>query len=90
MQNGKTYVAQRPARIIGRARIHGTAALVLVAAGYPRGGLLSSHVIVLWDQGHHGYFVSPHFDFSPKGAPYSRSERIAASLAVARSATPAG
>ena len=89
MQNGKTYVAQRPPRIIGSARIHGTAALVLVAAGYPGGGLLSSHVIVLWNQGHHGYFVSPHFDFSPKGAPYSKAQRIAAALAIARSTTPA-
>lgn len=88
MQNGKTYVAQRPARIIRRAKIHGTAALILVAAGYPQGGLLSSHLIVLWNHGQHGYFVSPHFDVSPKGTPYSRPERIAAALTIARSATP--
>jgi hypothetical protein len=89
MQDGKTYIAQRPARIILRASIHGTPALVLVAAGYPEGGLLSSHVIVLWNQGHHGYFVSPHFGVSPKGVPYSETQRIAAAFAIARSATQA-
>lgn len=87
MQNGKTFVAQRPPRIVGRANIGGTTALVLVAAGDPEGGLVSSHVIVVWNHDHHGYFVAPHFGVSPSGAAYSGRQRIAAALAVAGSAT---
>lgn len=85
MRNGKTYIAQRPARIIARARIRGTSALVLSAAAHPEGGLLSSHVIIIWNEGHHGYFVSPHFAVSPKGTRYTLTERIGAALAIARS-----
>jgi hypothetical protein len=83
MQGGKTYVAQRPARILMHARVNGGPALVLTAASYPGGGISSGHVIVLWNWHGHGYLISLHF------ASYSIATRVAAALTIARASKPA-
>ena len=40
MQDGRQYVAQRPARILRRASVHARPALILVADPYPLGGFM--------------------------------------------------
>lgn len=82
MQGGKTYVAQRPARILMHAQVNGAAALVLIAAPYPGGGISSGHIIVLWNRHAHGYLISLHF------ASYAIATRIATALTIARSSSP--
>jgi len=37
------------------------AALLLMAAGYPDGGVHGGHLVVVWNQGHDGYALSMHF-----------------------------
>ncbi len=87
-QGGRRFVAQRPARILGRARVRAQDALILVAPPYPEGGLMGGHVIVLWNWQRHGYMLSFHFGGSANGHDYTLAERIAAALAVARSFAP--
>ena len=81
MQGGKTYVAQRPARILMHAQVNGGPALVLTAASYPVGGISSEHIIVLWNWHAHGYLISLHF------ASYALATRIASALTIARSSS---
>jgi hypothetical protein len=90
MQNGKTYIAQLPARVVRHDRLNGTPALVLTAPAYPEGGLNGGHLIILWNTRGHGYFISLHFDVSPTGAGYSESERLLTAIAVAKAAAPSG
>jgi hypothetical protein len=85
MQNGKTYIAQLPARVITHDALNGTPALVLTAPAYPEGGLSGGHLIILWNTRGHGYFISIHFAVSPTGASYSESERLTTAIAVAES-----
>ncbi len=85
-QGGRTFVAQRPARVLRRSTVGSFRALVLVAPDYPTGGFMGGHVIVLWNGGGHGYFVSLHYDGSRAGARYTREQRVNAALAIARSA----
>jgi hypothetical protein len=82
MQGGKTYVAQRPARILMHAQVNGAPALILTADPYPGGGISSGHKIVLWNWHAHGYLISLHF------ASYPIATRIATALTIARSSTP--
>jgi hypothetical protein len=60
VRGGGTFVSERPARRIGRAVVHGAAALLLREPDYPAGGLQGGHVLVLWSQAGHGYLVSVH------------------------------
>jgi hypothetical protein len=69
-----------PARTIRSARVHGTRATVLEEPRYPAGGLHGGHVVVLWNEGGHGYLASVH------GERYSRDELVGIALALARSA----
>lgn len=88
MQDGRQYVAQRPARILRHATVRARPALILVAAPYPTGGFMGGHVIVLWNRQQHGYMLSLHFDGVPNGRAYSLAERVTAALQVARSLAP--
>lgn len=87
-QGGGVFVAQRPARILRRSTVGGSPALVLVAPGYPTGGFNGGHVLVVWNWHVHGYFISLHYDGSRTGASYTQDARVAAALAIARSARP--
>lgn len=87
-QGGGVFAAQRPARILRSSTVLGSRALVLVAPDYPTGGFMGGHVIVLWNERGHGYFISLHYDGSRTGASYTRAARVAAALALARSARP--
>jgi hypothetical protein len=60
VRGGGTFVSERPARRIGRAVVHGAAALLLREPDYPAGGLQGGHVLLLWNQAGHGYLVSVH------------------------------
>jgi hypothetical protein len=42
------------------ASVHGSPALLLREPAYPQGGLQGGRVVVLWNQGGHGYLVSVH------------------------------
>ena len=88
MQDGRQYVAQRPARILRRATVHARPALILVAEPYPLGGFMGGHVIVLWNRQQHGYMLSLHFDAAPNGRAYSLADRVTAALQVASSFAP--
>jgi hypothetical protein len=66
-------------RIVQRATAGERQALVLVAPPYPDGGVNGDHVLVLFNVEAHGAFVSLHF------GGFSRTQRIAAALAVAAS-----
>ncbi|MBA3841479.1 MAG: hypothetical protein H0X39_02475 [Actinobacteria bacterium] len=88
LQGGGTYVAQRPAHILRLSTVSGSRALVLVAPDYPAGGFMGGHVIILWNWGGHGYFISLHLDRSRTAAPYTQAERVSAALVIARSAAP--
>ena len=88
MQDGRQYVAQRPARILRRASVHARPALILVAEPYPLGGFMGGHVIVLWNRQQHGYMLSLHFDAAPNGRAYSLANRVTAALDVASSFAP--
>ena len=87
-QGGGTFVAQRPGRILRRSILGGSPALVLVAPDYPTGGFNGGHVLVVWNWHGHGYFISLHYDGSRIGASYTQDARVAAALAIARSARP--
>ena len=87
-QGGGVYVAERPARILGRSTVRGHDALVLAAPPYPNGGFMGGHVIVLWNSHRHGYMLSFHFEVSRSGHAYSLATRVATALAVARSFAP--
>jgi hypothetical protein len=89
MQGGGRYVALRPAQILRRATVDAHVALILVAPPYPDGGFMGGHVIILWNQQHHGYMLSFHFATGPSGRSYTRDERVAAALEMARSFTVA-
>jgi hypothetical protein len=82
MQGGKTFVAQRPARILRHIQIGGRPALVLLASSYPLGGISGGHVIALWNERGHGYLISLHFATTPSGASYPLASRVAAALAI--------
>ena len=88
MQDGRQYVAQRPARILRHATVHTRPALILVAEPYPLGGFMGGHVIVLWNRQQHGYMLSLHFDGAPNGRAYSLADRVTAALQVASSFAP--
>jgi hypothetical protein len=88
MQGGGRYVEQRPARILTHTHVRGSSGLVLVAPGYPTGGFMGGHVIVIWNAGGHGYVLSFHFDGARDGHVYSQAQRVAAALAVAHSFAP--
>ena len=77
------YVAQRPARILGRGTVLGRSALILVAPSYPGGGFMSDHIIVLWNWNRHGYLLSLHFNGARGGRDYTLRERVNAALAMA-------
>jgi hypothetical protein len=81
-QGGGTFVQQLPARRIATARVHGARAAVLREPPYPTGGLHGSHVVVLWNEGGHGYLVSVH------GERLSRRALVSVGLAIARSTRP--
>jgi hypothetical protein len=85
-QGGGVFVAQRPARILRSSTVGGSRALVLVAPDYPTGGFNGGHVLVVWNWHGHGYFISLHYDGSRTGASYTQRARVAAALAIARSA----
>jgi hypothetical protein len=69
--------------VVRRSTVGSDPALVVRTMPYPAGGIHGGHVVVLWNHGGHGYFVSLHFAGLP------RAERIAAALAIARSSRPA-
>jgi hypothetical protein len=82
-QHGPPYVAERRPTILHATRVGGAPALVLSAAtDYPLGGLLSGHLIVIWNRGGHGYFISLHF------AAYPDQARLQALLEIAASSAP--
>jgi hypothetical protein len=73
------YVAEVPPTIVERASVGGRPALVLTSAPYPESGLHGDHVLVLFNVGGHGAFVSLHL------GGYPLAQRVAAALAVATS-----
>jgi hypothetical protein len=87
MQGGGRYVAQRPAQILRHATVDAHVALILVAPPYPDGGFMGGHVIILWNQQHHGYMLSFHFAAAPSGRAYTLDARVAAAVEMARSFT---
>jgi hypothetical protein len=87
-QGGRSFVAQRPARVLKHSTVGSSRALVLVAPDYPTGGFMGGHIIVLWNRGGHGYFVSLHYDGPRSGARYTQAQRVNAALAIGRSARP--
>lgn len=75
------------ARVVRRARVGAAPALVLrVPWAYPRGGVHSEHLIVLWNEAGHGYLVSLHFRGGRGRFRYTESDRINAALAIAEGA----
>jgi hypothetical protein len=52
---------------------------------YPLGGIMSDHVIVLWNWRRHGYLASLHFESARARGDYTMQERVTAALAIARS-----
>lgn len=83
MADGGSFVQERPARRIRRARVHGIPATVLKAPPYPQGGIHGGHVLVVWNEGGHGYLVSAH------GTRMTQRALIEVTLAIARSTGPA-
>jgi hypothetical protein len=79
-RGGGTFVQQRPARLIGTTTVHGARAILLREPPYPQGGLQGGHVLVLWNQGSHGYLISVH------GLMLSSSALVAIAEAMADSA----
>jgi hypothetical protein len=79
-RSGGAFVQHLPARRIAAARVHGAAATVLQEPPYPKGGIHGDHVLVLWNEGGHGYMVSVH------GERPSRPALVSIALAMARSA----
>jgi hypothetical protein len=85
LQGGGTFVQQRPPRVVAHVTVRAHPGLVLAAAPYPLGGIMGGHVLVLWNEGGHGYLVSLHYDSRSRSHSFSRSQRIEAALTVARS-----
>jgi hypothetical protein len=83
-RGGGASVQQLPARRIASARVHDARAVVVRQPPYPEGGLHGGHVIVLWNEDGHGYFVSVH------GERLSQRALVAIALAMARSMRPSG
>jgi len=79
MRGGGRFTQQLPARQIGTARVRGNDAVVLREPPYPQGGLHGGHVVVLWNEGGHGYLVSVHGERLSQRALTSLATRIAAS-----------
>jgi hypothetical protein len=77
MTGGGTFVQQRPASYLASTTVHGARARVLREPPYPQGGLQGGHVIVVWNEGGHGYLVSVH----GQGISTAVLTRLAAALA---------
>jgi hypothetical protein len=90
LQGGGRFVSQRPGRILRRTTVRTSEALILVAPPYPDGGFMGGHLIVLWNWKHHGYMLSFHFAAAPNGHAYTRDDRLAAAMQVARSCARVG
>jgi hypothetical protein len=76
-----TSVVERPARRVGKTRVHGQPAAIMKAPPYPEGGIHGGHSIVMWNENGHGYLVSTH----------SETSRLAATrtaIQIARSTRP--
>jgi hypothetical protein len=74
------------ARVVRGAEVGGVPALVLrVPWAYPRGGVHSEHLIVIWNAEDHGYLVSVHFRGGRGRFRYTEDDRIDAALAIAES-----
>lgn len=65
---GRTFVVERPTRRVGTTHIHGQPAGILKAPPYPQGGIHGDHMIVMWNEGGHGYLVSTHSEASRRAA----------------------
>jgi hypothetical protein len=81
---GGMFVATRPAVLVASTTVSGSRALILRAPSYPTGGFMGGHVIVLWNNGGHGYFVSLHFSVDASGHAYPFAARIATAVFLAR------
>jgi hypothetical protein len=88
MQGGGTFVQQRPPLVVAHVSVRTHPGLVLLAPPYPVGGIMGGHLIVIWNEGGHGYLVSLHYDGRSQAHSFTRPQRIEAALAVARSSTP--
>jgi hypothetical protein len=82
MRGGGSFVQERPAVRIASTTVHGLHATVLREPSYPQGGLHGGHVIVLWDQGGHGYLVSVHGNGMLEAALVPAATDLARSAAV--------
>jgi hypothetical protein len=82
MKGGGEFVQALPFRRIGSSTVHGNRAAVLREPPYPQGGIHGGHVVIVWNQGGHGYIVSAH------GARMPQSDIISAALQLARSTRP--
>jgi len=67
-------------RLLRQIHVGEHAALLLVAAAFPRGGVHGGHLAAVWNQGGSGYALSLHF--ADEGAPDRTKQR-----AVLRAAT---
>ena len=74
MKSGGEFVQALPFRRIDSATVHGNRAAVLREPPYPQGGIHGGHVVIVWNQGGHGYIVSAH------GARMSQSDTISTAL----------
>jgi hypothetical protein len=81
-RGGGTFVQQLPARRITTTSVHGARATVLREPRYPVGGIHGQHVVVLGNDGGHGYLVSVH------GERLSQPALVSVALAMATSARP--
>jgi hypothetical protein len=70
-RQGKQPDTWEPVRLKLRRRttVARHAALLLMAAGYPDGGIHGGHLAVVWNQGDDGYVLSMHFAEHNKRAP---------------------
>jgi hypothetical protein len=75
------------APILRVVRVRNARALFLASPPSPAGGFMGGHVIVVWNRSGRGYFVSLHYD-GRSGVSYTVQQRVAAALAIARSARP--
>jgi hypothetical protein len=88
VKGGGRFQQEKPARILRRTTVHRLAALVLKAPPYPLGLIHGGHIVVIWNQDHHGYLVSVHFESAstPGGTP-TLVDRVTAALSIADSTT---
>ena len=82
MKGGGEFVQARPFRRVGSATVHGRRAAVLREPPYPQGGVHGGHVVIVWNEGGHGYIVSAH------GARMPQSDIVSVALQLARSTRP--